>query len=42
MFDHLENKGMLDAIMLDYAIFKLRHAVWNDQHELWRKFIRSV
>lgn len=39
--DNLTNYGMLDAMQLDYIIFKLKHSVWANQFELWRKFIRS-
>lgn len=42
MFNHLENFGMLDAIQLDQSIFSLKHRVYTNRLELWRKFIRSI
>ena len=41
-FDNLENKHMLDNMLFDLTKFKVDHTVWQNQNELWRKFIRSV
>ena len=42
MFNHLENHGMLDAIMLDQAIFKAKYQTLFSPTALWQRFIRSI
>ena len=41
MFNHLENFGMLDNIMLDSAIFKANYQLLFSPNALWQRFIRS-
>lgn len=37
----LEPTNILSEWQLDYSIFSLKHSVWINKHELWRKFIHS-
>lgn len=37
----LDPTNLLEDWALDYAAFSLKHRVWQNRFELWRKFIRS-
>jgi hypothetical protein len=37
----LEPTNLISDWELDWTIFKIKHRVWINQHELWRKFLRS-
>jgi len=37
----LEPTNLIAEWELDWTIFKLKHSVWINQHELWKKFIRQ-
>lgn len=43
MFDELENKGMLDNMLLDFWIFKLRRVGHKHMtsEQLWKSWIES-
>lgn len=41
MFDHLTNEGMLEAMTLDWTIFKLKHRHYPNVQYLWQRWIRS-
>lgn len=38
---NLEPTNLISEWELDWTIFKLKHRVWINQHELWKKFLRS-
>lgn len=35
-------EGMLDDMLLDLYIFRMKYYVWGNYTELWRKWIRTV
>ena len=37
----LEPTNLIADWELDWTIFKLKHRVWINQHELWKKFLRQ-
>lgn len=39
--ENLDPTNLLEDWALDYSIFSLKFKVFNNRHELWRKFIRS-
>jgi len=40
-WSQLDKTNLLDDWLLDYSIFSLKHTVWSNRLELWRKFLRS-
>jgi hypothetical protein len=37
----LEPTNLLEDWLIDWQIFSLKHKVWGNRNELWRKFIRT-
>lgn len=37
----LEPTHLIADWELDWTIFKLKHSVWINKHELWKKFLRA-
>lgn len=40
--DNLTNNNLIDDMYEDYTIYRLKHLVWINKHELWKKWIRVV
>jgi len=38
---NLEPTNLLEDWSLDYSAFSLKFKMFNNRHELWRRFIRS-
>lgn len=39
--ENLDPTNLLEDWALDYSIFSLKFKMFNNRHELWRRFIRS-